>query len=108
MSGNPPWRWNWGRRGRGRRPKPRIIDFRPPPIVFAPIDSNGRPLGGEPIQLMPDELEALRLVYFLGLNQEEAAKRMGISRGTLWRVLSSGRKKLITAIIEMRPLVVTH
>lgn len=54
---------------------------------------------------MPDELEALRLVYFEGLTQEEAARKMNISRGTLWRALDSGRRKLVKAIIEMRPIV---
>ena len=108
MSHSPPWRWNWGRRGRGRRPKPRIIDFRLPPVVFMPLDSTGRPMGGDPVELMPDELEALRLVYFLDLNQEQAAQRMGVSRGTLWRALSSGRKKIIKAIVERRPLVISR
>jgi len=57
---------------------------------------------------MPDELEALRLVYFMGMTQEEAAKAMGVSRGTLWRALSSGRRKVIQALIERRPLVITE
>jgi len=64
-------------------------------------------MGGDPVELMPDELEALRLVYFLDLNQEQAAQRMGVSRGTLWRALSSGRKKIIKAIVERRPLVIS-
>ena len=62
-------------------------------------------MNNEPIYINPDELEALRLVYYLGLTQEEAAKKMGISRGTLWRALSSGRKKLVSALVERRPLI---
>lgn len=105
MSG-PPWRWCWGKRGPGRRPKPRCIWFAPRSLLFAPLDESGRPLRGDPIRLMPDELEALRLVYLEGLTQEEAAKRMNVSRGTLWRALSSGRRKLVQALIELRPIVV--
>jgi len=101
----PPWRWCWRREGRGRRPKPRFIRFQTTQVVFAPLDESGRPVEGEPIYMNPDELEALRLVYYLGLTQEEAAEKMGVSRGTLWRALSSGRKKLISALIERRPLI---
>ncbi len=54
-----------------------------------------------------DEYEAFRLVYHEGLNQEEAAKRMRISRGTLWRCLESARNKIARMLVEHRPLVVT-
>jgi len=106
MSG-PPWRWAWGRRGPGRRPKPRAIWFIPRSAMFIPFNENGEPVENEPICLMPDELEALRLVYFEGLTQEEAAKKMNISRGTLWRALSSGRRKLVQALVEFRPIVIS-
>ncbi len=99
-----PWRWRGGRRG--RRPKPRFIGTPPNEALFIPF-INGEELRSEPIVIAPDELEALRLVYYLGLTQEEAASRMGISRGTLWRLLSSGRKKVVTALVEVRPLAVS-
>jgi len=87
-------------------PKPRAIWFTFPHVTFIPVDSSGRPAAqGEGIELYPDELEALRLVYLEKLTQEEAARRMGISRGTLWRLLDSGRRKLIQAMIELRPIV---
>ncbi|HIP56572.1 MAG TPA: DUF134 domain-containing protein [Ignisphaera aggregans] len=87
-------------------PKPRAIWFAFPHVTFIPIDSSGRPAAqGEGIELYPDELEALRLVYLEKLTQEEAAKRMGISRGTLWRLLDSGRRKLVQAMVELRPIV---
>lgn len=44
------------------------------------------------------ELETLRLVDLEGLNQEEAALRMGISRRTLWNDLMSARKKVAHAL----------
>jgi len=98
------WRWRWGKPG--RPPKPRHIGFRPHARSFVPLDEYGRPMGGEPVYLMPDELEALRLVYYEGLTQEEAARRMNVSRGTLWRALSSGRRKLVQAIVEGRPIII--
>ncbi len=102
------WRWGWRRKGPGRPPKPRIIGFIPSKITFIPYDENGTPIqSAPPIEIAPDELEAMRLVYFEGLTQEEAAKRMGVSRGTLWRALSSGRRKLIQALIEHRPIIIT-
>jgi uncharacterized protein len=61
---------------------------------------------GDPILIGTDEVEALRLVDYLGQNQEEAATSMGVSRGTVWRCVDSGRKKLIAMVIEGRPLVI--
>jgi len=103
----PPWRWCWRRRGPGRPPKPRIIASIPPNVSFIPHDEAGAPLSAEPIFIMPDELEALRLVYLEGLTQQEASERMGISRGTLWRLLDNGRRKLVLALVERRPIVLT-
>ncbi len=101
----PPYIWRW-RRGRvGRLPKPRFIWYAPPKVTFIPVDSSGNPVpSNEVIELYPDELEALRLVYLEKLTQEEAAKRMGISRGTLWRLLDSGRRKVVRALVEVKPI----
>ena len=79
----------------------------PPNVTFVPHDEAGQPIEAEPVIIMPDELEALRLVYLEGLTQKEASERMGISRGTLWRLLDSGRKKLVRALIERRPIVLS-
>ena len=76
-------------------------------LFFAPLDDLGNPLSSPPIYLRPDEFEALRLVYLEGRTQEEAAKLMKISRGTLWRALDSGRRKLVQALVERRPIVLT-
>ncbi len=100
-----PWAWRWRRRGPGRPPKPRYLSSPPPQVAFIPYVSGER-VDSEPITILPDEYEALRLVYYEGLTQEEAAKRMGVSRGTLWRALSNGRRKLIQAIIERRPIII--
>jgi predicted DNA-binding protein (UPF0251 family) len=53
-----------------------------------------------------DELEALRLVDYQGLTQEEAAQKMMVSRGTVWRCLDSARKKVATMLVEGRGLVI--
>ena len=100
-------RWRWRVRGRGRPPKDRFIQVGLGRLFFAPLDDLGNPLSSPPIYLRPDEFEALRLVYLEGRTQEEAAKLMKISRGTLWRALDSGRRKLVQALVERRPIVLT-
>ncbi len=100
--GGGPHRWRMRRRG--RRPKPRRIGLSiPEPILYTP--SKPSTLPPRTICLEADEVEALRLVYYEGYTQEEAAMRMGISRGTLWRLLESARRKLVAAIVEQRPLL---
>jgi predicted DNA-binding protein (UPF0251 family) len=88
--------------------KPRILSFKPSTITFTPTTPDGVPVvRGDPIYMSYDEFEAFHLIYGLNLNQEEAAKRMGISRGTVWRCLESARKKVAMMLAERRPLVVT-
>ncbi|MDI6883752.1 MAG: DUF134 domain-containing protein [Hadesarchaea archaeon] len=88
--------------------KPRFLGFRPGPITFMPSAPGGPPIHpGEPIYMTYDEYEAFRLIYHEGLNQEDAAKRMKISRGTMWRCLESAREKVARMLVERRPLIVT-
>jgi len=61
----------------------------------------------EPIYIEPAELEVLRLVDLEGLSQKEAGEKMGVSRGTVWRLLQSARKKSAQALTEARPLLVS-
>jgi predicted DNA-binding protein (UPF0251 family) len=60
------------------------------------------------IQLNLDELEALRLCDLLGLDQESAGERMGVSRGTVQRLLSSARTKVADALVNGKALVIVH
>ena len=70
----------------------------PPHLFYGP---RGIPLDSlEVVTMRVEEVEALRLCDVLGLNQEEAAERMGISRRTLWTDLKSGRFKIVSAILE--------
>jgi len=98
------WRARLGWVGRFR--EPRFIRFEVKGVTFVPFDVNGNRIDGEPVYIYPDELEAFRLVYLENLTQEDAAKSMGISRGTLWRLLDSARKKIAQALVERRPIVV--
>jgi len=59
----------------------------------------------ERIPLYKDELESLKLCDLDGLTQEEAGERMGISRGTVQRILSSARKKSAMALSQGKALV---
>ena len=96
--------WKQGRRRRrgrrGRFPKPVRVGVTPPITGLFP-----NPRGNlEPIFINSAELEAFRLVDLEGLSQEEAGQRMGISRGTVWRLVQNARKKTAQALIEGKPL----
>ena len=87
------------RRGRyGRRPNPVYINHTTTIKAFNPEPE----AQGEPIQLEQAELEAIRLNDLENLNQEEAGEKMGVSRGTIWRLLQRGRAKIALALIEGR------
>lgn len=58
----------------------------------------------EEIVLAVEELEAVRLKDLDELDQEEAAKRMNISRTTFHRALNSARKKIADALIRGKAL----
>jgi len=94
------WRRRSRRGRRGRFPKPISIEKAPTTDQFIPTPQ-GNP---EPIYIEPAELEALRLVDLEGLSQEEAGERMGVSRGTVWRLIQSARKKTAQALTQGRPI----
>jgi predicted DNA-binding protein (UPF0251 family) len=54
----------------------------------------------ETIPLALDEFEALRWADLLGLYQEEAAKKMGVSRATFGRIIENARRKVATALVN--------
>ena len=99
----PRWRWGRQRGGPGRpfgdlflSSIPHIKEFIPNPCANT-----------EPIELNYPEHNVINLIDLQGLTQEEAAKRMNTSRGTVWRLLENARKKIAKALIESRPLVIT-
>jgi predicted DNA-binding protein (UPF0251 family) len=60
----------------------------------------------EMLRLQEDELEALRLCDVEGLHQAVAGERMGVSRGTVQRLLKTGRETLVRAVVEGAALVI--
>ena len=54
--------------------------------------------------LKVDELESIRLKDLLGLTQEEAARRMGVSQPTFHRILQAARRKIASALVEGKAL----
>lgn len=88
----------------GRQKKPRYCQEFFGYNLFKP---SGIPLSQtEIVEVALDELEAMRLCDFEGHDQEQAAQEMGISRGTIQRLLYSGRRKLIDAVMHGKALAV--
>lgn len=57
------------------------------------------------IDLLRDELETLKLCDMEGLTQEQAGQKMGISRGTVQRILTRARQKVTEALVTGAALV---
>jgi predicted DNA-binding protein (UPF0251 family) len=86
-------------------PRPRKWRFCNPFVGDTFYKPRAVPLASlEVVNLGQDEIEAMRLCDSEDLDQEEAAKRMNISRGTIQRLLYSGRKKVIGALINSKAL----
>ncbi|OGD84568.1 hypothetical protein A2165_02590 [Candidatus Curtissbacteria bacterium RBG_13_40_7] len=77
--------------------KPRCLRFQPDVYYFKPRGIPLRIL--EEVQLLPEELEALKLSEVDGLEQLIAAKRMKISQPTFARILSSAHQKTANALV---------
>jgi len=60
----------------------------------------------EILSLQLDELEAIRLTDREGLYQEEAAKRMSVSRVTFGRILRGARARVAEALLDGKALVI--
>jgi len=66
--------------------------------VFKPAGIPASALQG--VRLSLEELESIRLKDLEGLEQEECAQQMRISRPTFHRILESARKKVADALIN--------
>ena len=60
----------------------------------------------ETMVLPHDEMEAVLLCDMEGLTQEQAGERMGVSRGTVQRLVTSGRLKVASAIAGGKALII--
>jgi predicted DNA-binding protein (UPF0251 family)/predicted Fe-Mo cluster-binding NifX family protein len=80
----------------GRKKHTRRLNFKPIYKKFSPTKDE---ITGT-THLLDEEIEALYLMDILELYQEEAAKKMQVSRPTFTRILKNARQKLTTAIIS--------
>jgi len=81
-----------------RPPKCRRVAFLPNVTYFKPAGIPLRAL--EEICLSIEEAEAIRLKDLEGLEQEQGAEKMNISRPTFQRVLASAREKIADALLH--------
>jgi len=80
----------------GRQKIARECSFKPDFTLFEPVN---RKIEGE-LELNADEMEALYLMDYEGLYQEDAAHEMGVSRPTFSRIIKSARTKTATALVR--------
>ena len=83
-----------------RSAKCRRVCQMPAHCRFAPE----QPAHGDAVVLTVEEYEAVRLMDYLGLNQEEAAARMDVARTTVQRIYAQARRKLAVFLVEGRAL----
>lgn len=87
-----------------RPPCQRLVAGRPRALVFKP---RGVPMHDlAEVRLDADGWEALRLCDHLGLDQEQAAARLGVSRPTVSRILARARSAVARALVEGCSLVI--
>ena len=83
------------------RPKRlRRLAFSPPAHSFHPANEERCLVQKELVVVTMDEFESLRLADLECHSQEEAAKKMGISRPTFGRIIESARSKVARALVE--------
>jgi len=87
---------------RGRPIKRRRIRFQPQRRFFKPAGIPMRSL--ESVTLSFEEIEALRLKNLEDLDNNQAAKRMNISRATFQRILNLAYKKMSLALVRGRAI----
>ncbi|MGQ9920476.1 MAG: DUF134 domain-containing protein [Desulfobacca sp.] len=77
--------------------KCRWVASEPGVTFFKP---QGIPMRGlEQVVISVDELEALRLSDYLGLNQDDVAQEMKVSRPTVTRMLAKAHKAIAEALV---------
>ncbi|MDD5281869.1 MAG: DUF134 domain-containing protein [Candidatus Omnitrophica bacterium] len=80
----------------------RRIRCKPDTTYFKP---RGIPLDMlKEVNLTLDELEAVRLADWGGLYQEDAAKKMDISRQTFGNIINSAHKKIADVLLNAKAL----
>ena len=82
--------------------KKRMVSAFPSATSFVPM---GLPATGR-VNLSVEELEAIRLIDFEGLDQQAAADLMGVSRQTFGRVLARARGIVSQALVTSQVLTI--
>jgi predicted DNA-binding protein (UPF0251 family) len=83
--------------------KPRTCKCRFKGKAFKPT---GIPMSEvEQVPLLREELEVLKLCDLDDLTQAETGARMGVSRGTIQRILAAARKKVAKALSKGQAIV---
>jgi uncharacterized protein len=80
-------------------------------ICAPPIMQGYKPFGIpknalESVCLQIDEYESIRLLDYEGLNQEQAAGRMNVSRPTLTRIYENARRTIAKAFVEGKMILI--
>jgi len=67
----------------------------------------GIPLRGiDTIEVSLDQFEALRLCDLEGLDQQQAGEKMGVSRGTIQRLLYGARRSIVEGIMNNKAIII--
>ncbi len=90
--------------GRGRKRRKRNIGLNLKHRCFKPCRNSFEEIGF--VELGVDEMEALRLVDYLGLYHEESSNIMNVSRATFGRIAQKARQKVADALINGKAIVV--
>lgn len=85
--------------------KCRKVQAKPACSCFGP-EGKAAQAKGE-IRLKLDEFEALRLADAKGLYQEDAAKKMGVSRQTFGNIINAARQKIADALVSGKSIQIT-
>lgn len=87
------------------RKRYRKITMPPPMEGFKPFGIPMREL--EPVILLYEEFEAIRLADYEDLTQEQAAEKMNISRPTFTRLYEKARKTIAKAFVEGKAIIIS-
>ncbi len=83
-------------------------------VVAPPTFKGYKPYGiadsaaNEPIELLYEEYEAIKLADYNLMNHQEASELMGISRPTFARIYESARRKIAKALVETREIITVY
>lgn len=80
-------------------------------VTYPPMMEGFKPFGVpiskiEPVILLFEEYEALRLLDYLGMTQLEAASEMAVSRPTLTRIYDKTRRTIAEAFVEGKAIFI--